>query len=108
MEARGARAGADRAGARRTRRSSPTVSTGAPGRAYATLLIRKRWLSLSPETTTMATRTLTIDYPEDLLLSLKQSPEEFEIEARILLAVKLYEMSRISTGHAAEIAGMSR
>ena len=43
------------------------------------------------ELTVMATKTLTISYPEDLLLSLKESPEEFETEARLLLAVKLYD-----------------
>ncbi len=40
----------------------------------------------------MSTNVLTIPYPDDLLLSLKKSPQEFEAEARILLAVKLYEM----------------
>ena len=60
------------------------------------------------ELTIMATKTLTIPYPEDLLLSLKESPEEFETEARLLLAVKLYELGRVSTGRAAEVAGMSR
>ena len=56
----------------------------------------------------MATNTLTIPYPDDLLLSLKKSPDEFEEEARLLLAVKLYELDQVSTGVAANLAGMSR
>lgn len=56
----------------------------------------------------MSTNTLLIPYPEDLLLSMKKSPEEFEDEARLLLAVKLYELGRISTGVAAELAGIGR
>ncbi len=55
-----------------------------------------------------ATNVLTIPYPEDLLLSLKESKESFEVEARLLLAVKLYEMGRVSTGLAAQLAGMDR
>ncbi len=54
------------------------------------------------------TKVLTIPYPEDILLSLKESPAEFEAEARLLLAVKLYEQGRLSTGMAARLAGMSR
>ena len=56
----------------------------------------------------MAERALTIPYSDDLLLSLKESPEQFEAEARLLLAVKLYELGRLSTGRAAALAGMDR
>jgi len=56
----------------------------------------------------MGYHELTIPYPDDLLLSLKVSPEYFETEARLLLAIKLYEMGRVTTGTAAQIAGMDR
>jgi predicted HTH domain antitoxin len=56
----------------------------------------------------MAEHRLTIPYPDDLLLSLKETREEFEAEARLLLAVKLYELGRVSTGRAAALSGMSR
>ena len=50
----------------------------------------------------MATKVLTILYPEELLLSVKESPAGFEAEARLLLAVKLYELGRVSTGEAVD------
>lgn len=49
-----------------------------------------------------------IPYSEELLLSLKETPERFEEEIRLLVAVKLYELDRISTGQAAKLAGMDR
>lgn len=56
----------------------------------------------------MINHQLTISYPNDLLLSLESSPEKFESEAKLLLAVKLYELERISTAMGAQLAGMSR
>ena len=56
----------------------------------------------------MTHNAMTILYSDDLLLSLKESPEEFEAEARLLLAIKLYELGRLTTGRAAELAGMGR
>ena len=56
----------------------------------------------------MKTHMLSIPYPDTLLLSIKKSPDEFEAEARLLLAVKLYEMDQITTGTAATLAGLSR
>ena len=51
---------------------------------------------------------LTIPYTPDLLWALQQEPDEFERDARLLLALKLYESGRISTGLAAQLADMPR
>lgn len=51
---------------------------------------------------------LTIEYPEDVLLSLKEDKQEFEREARFILALKLYELGKLSSGKAAELAGINR
>jgi predicted HTH domain antitoxin len=56
----------------------------------------------------MTMHELRITYPNDLLLSLKETPSEFEAQARVLLAVKLYELGKVTTGMAAQLAGMSR
>ncbi len=56
----------------------------------------------------MKTHVLRIPYPEDLLLSLKESKEHFEQEARFFLAIKLYELGKISSGKAAQLAGVER
>ena len=55
-----------------------------------------------------AVTSVTIPCTEELLLSLKESHAEFAVETRLLLAVKLYEQNRISTGMAARLAGMTR
>ena len=50
----------------------------------------------------------TIEYPEEVLWALQQDPAEFAVEARLLLAVKLYEAGKLSTGLAAKLAGVPR
>jgi len=56
----------------------------------------------------MKENVLHIPYSEDLLLSLKESREQFEQNARFFLAVKLYELGKISSGKAAKLAGLGR
>ena len=56
----------------------------------------------------MGTKTLKISYPEDLPESMGQTSEEFEREIKFIVAAKLYEMGRISSGRAAELAGSDR
>ena len=52
--------------------------------------------------------TLTIEYPSEVLDALNQNAIEFEAQARLLLALKLYEDGKLATGLAAQLAGMPR
>lgn len=51
---------------------------------------------------------LIVNYPEKLPDALQQSAEQFEREAKMAMAVKLYEMKRISSGTAAALVGVER
>ena len=53
-------------------------------------------------------RTLTIDYGDEILLALGYSPKQFSEEAKILVAVKLYELGRLSSGAAARLADIPK
>jgi len=53
-------------------------------------------------------RTLTLDYPETLPDMLNETQSQFENEVKMALAVKLYEMKKISSGIAAQLAGIDR
>ena len=52
--------------------------------------------------------SLTIEYGEDLLFSLGLSEQQFLEEARFLLAAKLYELGRLTSGQAASLCGKGR
>jgi predicted HTH domain antitoxin len=51
---------------------------------------------------------LTIEIPAEVLLSTGQSREEFIKEAKLLLAAKLFELGRLSSGKAAQLCDMGR
>ena len=50
----------------------------------------------------------TITYPPEVLWALQEDPDQFESEARLLLALKLYETGKLSSGLAARLAGVPR
>jgi predicted HTH domain antitoxin len=51
---------------------------------------------------------LTIPYTDDLLVTSGLSPVALEKELRLLLAIKLFELRRLSLGKAAEFCQMGK
>ena len=51
---------------------------------------------------------MTIQYPDSLPDVLQTTRDQFETEARMAMAVKLFELGRLSSGLAAALVGMSR
>ena len=53
-------------------------------------------------------RQITLEYPEDLELAVQTTPEELNAQIRLMAALKMFGLGKLSSGKAAELAGMSR
>lgn len=51
---------------------------------------------------------ITLVVPDESLLALKVTPDQLGAELRLVAAVKLYELGRLSSGAAAKLAGVPR
>ena len=51
---------------------------------------------------------IVLEVPEEILISLKETPEEFSKDLLMLAAVKFYQMGKLSSGRAAQLAGIPR
>lgn len=56
----------------------------------------------------MEKQTINIDFPSDILLALNETEDELKQRIKIELAVRLYNLQKLTIGKAAQIAGLSR
>lgn len=52
--------------------------------------------------------SVTVEYPVDVRMALRETKEEFARDLLMLAAVKLYELGKISSGKSAALAGTDR
>ena len=53
-------------------------------------------------------RELRLSYPDDLEQVVNLTPEEMTAQVLLMAALKMFELGKLSSGKAAELAGMSR
>ncbi|MEJ5310766.1 MAG: UPF0175 family protein [Anaerolineae bacterium] len=53
-------------------------------------------------------RQITLEYPDDLALAVLTTEEELQAQIRLMAALKMFELGKLSSGKAAALAGMSR
>jgi predicted HTH domain antitoxin len=56
----------------------------------------------------MNTRTISIDFPADILLALNESEAELKSRIKTILAMRLYKLQKLTIGKAAQLSGLSR
>ena len=53
-------------------------------------------------------KTLTVTFPNDFELAVSTTSKELEAQVRLMAALKMFELGKLSSGKAAELAVMSR
>jgi predicted HTH domain antitoxin len=53
-------------------------------------------------------KEITLKYPDNFELAVQTTPEELEAQIRLMAALKMFELGKLASGKAAELAGLSR
>ena len=51
---------------------------------------------------------VVLKYPDDLAAAIQLTPEEVDAQIRLMAALKMFELGKLSSGKAAELAGLTR
>jgi predicted HTH domain antitoxin len=53
-------------------------------------------------------KQMIVSFPDDLGQAIQLTPEETAAQIRLMAALKMFELGKLSSGKAAELAGLSR
>jgi predicted HTH domain antitoxin len=56
----------------------------------------------------MNNQTITVDFPNDILLALNESENDLKERIKIMLAIQLYKIQKLTIGKATQLSGLSR
>lgn len=56
----------------------------------------------------MSSQTISIDFPNDILLALNKSEKDLMSRIKVTLAIQLYQSQKLTIGKAAQLSGLSR
>lgn len=56
----------------------------------------------------MSSQTISIDFPNDILLALNESENDLKKRIKVTLAIQLYSLQKLTIGKAAQFSGMAR
>lgn len=56
----------------------------------------------------MSNQIISIDFPHDILLALNESEADLKKRIKIILAIQLYNLQKLTIGKAAQLSGMPK
>lgn len=56
----------------------------------------------------MSSQTISVDFPNEILLALNESESDFKKRIKVTLAIQLYKLQKLTIGKASQLCGMSR
>lgn len=56
----------------------------------------------------MSIQTISIDFPNDILLALNESEKDLKSRIKVTLAIQLYKLQKLTIGKATQLSGLSR
>jgi len=56
----------------------------------------------------MSNQTISVDFPNDILLALNESENDLKKRIKVTLSIQLYKLQKLTIGKATQLSGMTR